>query len=262
MPLPLQGQTALVTGASSGLGADFARELAGRGASLVLAARRRERLEQLAQELRERHGVTVHVQTVDLSEPDAGRALKAELDARGLHIDILVNNAGLAAYGPFFERDWADHQKLLQVDVVALTELTHAFVPAMSERGRGHVLLVASVLGYVPAPGYASYAAAKAYVRHFGDVLAYELRGTGVAVTVVSPGSTATEFFDVGGQRLSAFQRASIMPSHEVARLGTRAMLSRRVHLIPGFFNWLQVHLARLVPAVLRKRVAQLLLGA
>jgi short-subunit dehydrogenase len=244
----LAGKTALVTGASSGLGVDFARELAQRGCNLVLVARREERLKQVQAELQAAHGVKVMVVTLDLGEPQAPQLLHDHLKAQQTPIDVLVNNAGFGVFGMELEIPWDKTRQMLMLDIVALTHLTKLFARDMVQRRSGYVLQVASIGAYQPSPTYAAYSAAKSYVRSFSQALNYELRGTGVSSTVISPGVTATEFLEVSGQRKTAYQRAMMMTSAQVAAIGVRAMLQRRYSVVPGFLNWLAAVLTMITP--------------
>ena len=235
----LQGKTALVTGASSGLGVDFARELARRGCRVVLVARREELLKKLQGELQARHGITATVMTLDLGDPAAPQRLHDALEAQGLAIDILVNNAGFGVYGMELDIPWEKTRQMLMLDIVALTHLTKLFARGMVERGWGRILQVSSIGAYQPSPTYAAYSAAKAYVRSFSQALNFELRGTGVTSTAICPGITATEFLQVSGQEKTAYQRMMMMTSAEVAAIGIRAMLKGKYNVVPGFLNWL-----------------------
>lgn len=243
----LKGQWALVTGASSGLGVDFARELAQRGAHLILVARRVEALQKLAGEL-QALGVQVRVMPADLGSAEQREQLQRELDAAAIAVDILINNAGFGLYGDFLRTDWARTEQMLQLDVVALTHLTRLFLPGMVLRRQGYVLQVASIGAFQPSPTYAAYAAAKSYVLNFGVALNDELRGSGVSCTVVSPGVTATEFLKVAGQKRNWFHNATMMTSAEVAAIGVRAMLKRRASVVPGLINKLMALSTRLTP--------------
>ncbi|MGQ0585818.1 MAG: SDR family NAD(P)-dependent oxidoreductase [Gammaproteobacteria bacterium] len=234
----LQGKTALVTGASSGLGVDFARELARRGCRLVLVARREELLKKLQAELQQQHGATAIVMAADLGSPDAPQKLYDTLKAQGVAVDILVNNAGFGLFGLELEIPWEKTRQMLMVDIVALTQLTK-LARDMAARGFGRMLQVASIGAYQPSPTYAAYSAAKSYVRSFSQALNFELRGTGVTSTVISPGITATEFLQVSGQKPTAYQRLMMMGSADVAAIGIRAMLKGRYSVVPGFLNWL-----------------------
>ena len=254
----LHGRCALVTGASSGLGADFARELAGRGCRLVLAARREDRLRALAEELRAAHGVEVRIEAVDLADGAAREALHERLRAAGVEVDVLVNNAGFGVFGEFLSIPWERERQMLELDVVALVHLTKLFAASMASRGRGWILEVASIGAYQPTPTYATYSAAKAFVLSFGEALAFELRGTGVAVTVVSPGVTATEFLQVSGQKTTLYQRLAMMKSPDVARAGIRALERGRPSTVPGLVNKVPAFLMRLTPRRLQARIAHL----
>jgi short-subunit dehydrogenase len=254
----LQGRRALVTGASSGLGADFARVLAEHGCHLVLVARREDRLKQLAEEIAAKHRVDVRVIATSLSEPDAPRELHERLAAEGLEIDVLVNNAGFGVYGPFLSIPWEREREMLQLDIVTVVELTKRFAADMVRRGRGWILQVASIGAFQPTPTYASYSAAKAFVLSFGEALAFELRGAGVKVSVVSPGVTATEFLQVSGQQATLYQRLAMMKSDDVARAGIRAMLRGKPSTVPGLVNKLPAFLMRLTPRRLQARIAHM----
>lgn len=241
----IKGWTALVTGASSGLGVDFAKELARRGCSLVLVARREAELQALAAEIRAAHPVQVDVVAMDLGAPGAPERLHA---AVARPVDILVNNAGFGLYGKFVDIDLERERAMLELDVVALVGLSKLFVRDMVARGRGCVLQVASIGAYQPSPLYASYSAAKAFVLSFGEALAHELRGTGVSCTVVSPGVTRTAFLEVAGQAPNAFQKATMMESPEVARIGIDAMVAGRSSVVTGLLNAFNCWLMSMLP--------------
>lgn len=242
------GKTALVTGASSGLGVDFARELAARGCRLVIVARREDLLKQVQQELRERHGVEVVTVGLDLSQPGSPKALHDLLRLQKLEVDILVNNAGFGLFGKDLELPTKRVGEMLQLDIVALTQLTQLFAKDMVKRGNGYILQIASTGAFQPSPGYAAYGAAKSYVLNYSYALNHELRGSGVSCTVVSPGVTATEFLKVSGQKQNWFHRATMMGSAEVAAAGVRAMLARRHGIVTGWFNALSAFFTRLTP--------------
>lgn len=244
----LKGKRALITGASSGLGAEFARQLAAAGCDLVLVARRRERLDALRDELTSAHGATVEIHPADLAEPHAPEELFRAVTEGGRAVDILVNNAGYGLYGPFAEIPWESERRMLQLDILALVQLTKLVLPGMRDRDSGHILQIASNGAYQPTPLYASYAAAKSFVLSFGEALAYELRDTGVRCTVLSPGITATEFLDVSGQRPTLYQRLFMMRAETVVRIGLRRMLRGRSSTIAGWRNAVMAWSLRFVP--------------
>ncbi|MFW5691553.1 MAG: SDR family NAD(P)-dependent oxidoreductase [Chloroflexota bacterium] len=248
MSTDIRGKWALVTGASSGLGVDFAGELAARGANLILAARRQERLEAVRDTITAAHNVSVEVVAIDLAAPDAPQQLHDQLKAREIPVDILVNNAGLGIYGEFTEIEWERERAMLELDIVTLTHMTKLFTRDMVARGFGMVLQVASIGAYQPSPLYASYSAAKSYVLNFGLALNHELRRTGVSVTVVSPGVTRTEFLDVAGQEPTLYQRMAMMTSDAVAKQAIRALVRRDPHIITGTLNALTAITTRFMP--------------
>jgi hypothetical protein len=257
----LRGKTALITGASSGIGADFARELAARGCNLILVARRAERLQELQMEIAARSKVQVEYKSADLSASDAPQKLYDQLKATGRAVDVLVNNAGYAVFGEFQSADWERTRAMLELDVVALTHLTRLFAADMAARRFGHILLVASTGAFQPTPLYAAYAAAKTYVLYFGEALHYELRKSGVVCTVLCPGVTRTEFFDVVGKQMLPFQRQTAMASAEVARIGVRAMLSGRSCVVAGRLNSLIAWSTRLAPRQFLAAMAERMIG-
>lgn len=259
--MDLKGRTALVTGASSGLGAAFARLLAARGADLVITARRADNLQALAGELVERHGVEVHVVPLDLAEPGAPDRLWAATEGAGRVVDVLVNNAGGAVYQGFLDTDWPKVARQIQLNLVALTELTHLFAGAMRRRGRGHVLNVASIGAYTPTPALAVYSASKAFVRDFTEALAHELRRTPVRVCCLCPGGTETEFFQASGQAPPALVRATFMGAERCASIGLRALFGGRRNVVAGLINELAMFLLRFLPRRVIVAVTALVIG-
>ncbi|GAB3607681.1 SDR family NAD(P)-dependent oxidoreductase [Conyzicola nivalis] len=207
-PIDFSHQTTIVTGASSGIGAAFARELAGRGSDLVLVARRLDRLQALASELESAHGIRVTAIALDLSAPRAGRALAAQIADRGLSITGLVNNAGFGTDGPFHDEDPERLTEEINVDVANLVDITRAFIEPLRAAGTGILVNVASLAAYAPSPGMAVYAACKAFVLSFTEALWFEARGTGLRVLSLAPGLTRTEFFDelAGGSYNGSYQ--------------------------------------------------------
>jgi len=253
----MNGKWALVTGASSGLGIEFATLLAERNANLILAARRTAPMEKLAVQLRQKHCVEVVVEGTDLSGPGAGAELKARLDKRGIAVDVLVNNAGFGLFGDFVSQPIQKVLGMLQLNMLAVTELTHLFAADMVKRRTGDILLVASILGYEPAPGYAAYGASKGYVLLLGEALHAELKPHGVNVTVLSPGPASTSFGHVSGQKDTAVLRMLMMAPKPVARTGIVAMLRHRSSIIAGVMNKLVVFSFRFTPRRMQGRIMQ-----
>ncbi|WP_395106666.1 SDR family NAD(P)-dependent oxidoreductase [Actinomadura sp. SCN-SB] len=217
-------RTALVTGASSGIGESFARALAGRGADLVIVARRADRLDELARELVERYGVAVEVVAADLTDPVERGEVERRL--REDPVELLVNNAGYGAFGAFAEAALDDQLRQIELNVVALVRLTRAALPSMVERGRGGVLNVASMAAFAPSPGSATYGATKAYVAAFSESVHAEVAGKGVHVTALCPGFTRTDEESEAG--LMWLRRA------DVARAGLDAVSAGRALCVPG----------------------------
>ena len=242
--MPNSNEWALVTGASSGLGKEFARSLASRNCNLVLVARREEPMQSLAAELRQEHAVEVIVEPIDLSSAGSPQALQSRLDERRIEPAILINNAAFGLGGEFLTQDVERVREMLSLDVLTLTELTHLFGKRMAARGRGHILLVASLAAYQPDPLLAAYGAAKHFVLALGVALHVELAPR-VTVTVVSPGLMDTEFNEVSGFRPSAALRPSIVSPAKVAEAGLKAMFAGKSSVVVGKLNRLTAFSSR-----------------
>jgi uncharacterized protein len=228
-------RTALITGASSGFGAEFARLFAADGFDLILVARTGAALEEIAQREAARRGIEATVLARDLSEPDAVAAVMSDIRGRGLHVDALVNNAGFSTYGPFVEEDPATLADMVRLNVDTLTALTRACLPEMLERRWGRILLLGSIGSFTPAPMTAAYAATKAYVLSLGLAMHDELKGSGVAVTTLCPGPTRTGFQSTAGMERSALVAGKRLPAaEEVAQAGYDAMKRGRPYLVTG----------------------------
>lgn len=249
MAFPYANQTVLVTGASSGIGAAFARALARRGSDLVLVARRLERLDRLAGELRAESGVRVDTVPFDLSEDSPGPRLAALLAERGIRVTSLLNCAGFGSYGPFAEHPSRRLESELAVDVLAPVSLTSAFLPQLRDQGTGFLINVGSMAAYNPSPRLATYGAAKAFVLNFTEALWAELRGTGLTVFALSPGATSTEFNDVAGSEDATAGARKRTPEQVVAT--ALQHLERRdpgPSVIDGSTNRIAAALGRLLP--------------
>jgi short-subunit dehydrogenase len=240
---------ALVTGASSGIGREIARDLAGRGYDLVLVARREERLESLAREVREAHGVDAHVVPADLARDDGPDLVVQALAGLELNVDFLSNSAGLGHFGPYVETDPGQEQAMIHVDLVALSRLTKLLLPGMVERGRGRVLNISSTAAFFPGPLMAAYFACKAYVLSYSAALSEETRGTGVTVTCLCSGPFLSEFQGVAGTDRSQLQKNSVLlPVERVAREGVEAALGGKSVHVPGVANKLLAFASRFLP--------------
>ncbi len=252
----IRGKWALVTGASSGLGVDFARTLAAQGCNLILVARRADLLLQQQQEISSSYGVQVMTIPMDLSLPTAPQELYDEIKQAGKTVDVLINNAGFGLYGSFTSIPWERERNMLELDIITLVHLTKLFVQDMVARNFGFILLIASIGAYQPSPLYATYSAAKSFVLNFGEALNYELRGTNVKCSVLSPGITATEFLKVSGQKPTLYQRLVMMQSADVARIGISNMLKGRPSVVPGWLNAVMAWSNRLMPRRMSVAVA------
>ena len=247
------GKWALITGASSGLGLDFADLLAAQRVNLVLAARRREPMETLAADLRRKHGIEVVVEPIDLAVPGAAARLKEGLDGKSLRIDVLVNNAGYGLHGEFLDTPLERTVDMIQLNITAVTELSYVFGRDMAVRGSGQILLVASLLAFQPVPSFAAYAATKSYVLAFGEALHDELRAKGVTVTSLCPGHTETGFDAAAGAPVSPMLRFLTMKPRPVAESGLRALSGRKASVIAGFMNNVVAFSIRLTPRSMQR---------
>ena len=252
--------TALITGASSGIGYELAKVFAQHGHDLVLVARNREKLFQLAEELRAAFGVTVTVLAKDLSLPTAVPEIVAELQQRAVRINFLVNNAGMDVYGYFYDTDWTQELEMIQLNLVSLTQLTKLLLVDMRQHGFGRILNLGSTGSFVPSPLNTVYSATKAFVWSFSTALAEELRGTGITVTVLCPGATRTEFQERAHIENVRLLRFGVMSAATVAEAGYRAMISGKRVAVPGLYNKTQVLLTRLLPTSLMTRMAKAML--
>jgi uncharacterized protein len=264
LPEPSDASAALVTGASAGIGAAIARELARRGHGVVLVARRKDRLDRLAAELGSEYGVRAEALGCDLAKAASRERLAGRVASLGLDVEILVNNAGFATGGAFHESDPKRELEQVRVLVESVVALTSAFLPAMVQRGRGGILNVASTAGMQPLPFSAGYSAAKAYVLAFSEAVHQEVRGAGVAVTALAPGPVSTEFWDVAGWELGggqAFEKAVPRPAwvtaEQAARAGVDGLADGRRVVIPGLPVRTAMLAARYVPHAIKLPAVQ-----
>lgn len=253
-----QKKTALITGASAGLGRCVAHLFAGDGHDTVLVARRRDRLDELAGEL-EKKGCRATVIAEDLGNPGAPQRIFAATREKGIEIEFLVNNAGFGTSGDFAELDLAREMEMVQVNVNALVHLTGLFLPGMVKRRSGKILNIGSTAGFQPGPGMATYYATKAFVNSFSEALSHELHGTGVSTTVSCPGATDTEFGAVAGNEKSILFRLGTATAETVARQAYDAMMAGRAMIVHGLTNKIAAQSLRVSPrAVVRSLVANL----
>jgi uncharacterized protein len=255
----MPSETALITGASSGIGLELAKLFAADKSNLILVARNRERLEQLAAELRLEHGVQVRILATDLADPQSPGSIFAALAAEGVTVDVLVNNAGLGAAGSVADLPLEKQLNMLRVNALALTHLTRLFLPGMVQRGHGGVLNVGSTAGFQPGPYMAVYYATKAYVLSFTEALAEEVIGTGVRVTCLAPGPTATGFAATANVEKKLLFRLGTADARTVAAAGYRGLRRGKLLVVPGLTNKLLAASVRFAPRfVVRKIVKQL----
>ncbi len=244
-------QTALITGASSGIGAAFARELAAREYNLVLVARSEAKLQQLVTELEPSHGVQIQVIVQDLTQPDAAGQIYAAIAELGLTLDLLVNNAGCGDYGEFAQRSFQQQSDIVKLNVLAVVEMTHLFLPQMQQRQSGGIINVGSLAGFQPIPYLAVYSASKAFILRFSEALWAENKSRGVQIMALCPGPTQTNFFAAANMEHNAKLMAaqSYEDPREVVRLGLKALAEGRSHLVTGGWqNHLLVNASRLAP--------------
>jgi uncharacterized protein len=240
----------LITGASAGLGAEFARQCAARGETLALVARRRDRMEALAKEL----GGEVHIFAADLAREGAAASLIAELEAEGLTVGTLINNAGFGLAGRFADRPLAKLSEMIDLNVRTLTELCHLVLPAMRTRGEGAILNIASTAAFQPGPNMAVYYASKAYVLSFTEALHHELKGSGIRVSALCPGPTESEFSDVADSHSPTLERMKV-PAAPVVEAGLDGLDRNKAVVIPGFKNKVGAQASRFLTRAAMRRI-------
>jgi short-subunit dehydrogenase len=246
----------LITGASSGIGKELTYLCADEGFDLILVARRYQKLEIIKQELESKYATKIYVLPTDLTQPGAVKTLMRDIEELGLQIDILINNAGFGGYGLFHECDWDKYRDMINLNVLALTELTRSVLPGMVERKDGRVLNIASMAGFVPGPLHAVYYATKSYVLSFSEAIYNELEGSGVTVTTLCPGPTRTEFIENAGVEDVAAFKNSASPI-KVAKSGYDGMMKGRRLVIPGLDNKLLAQVPRFIPRWLALKISR-----
>ena len=246
--------TTLITGASSGIGAAFARKLAARGRNVLLVARSEDKLIALCNELGRLTSIRAQYVTLDLEQPDAAAQLLEETQNRGLEIDMLINNAGFGSMGDFVKLDLSRELEMIQLNIRALVDLTHRFILPMRERKSGTILNVASTAAFQPVPFMATYAATKAFVLSFSEALAEENRKYGIHVMALCPGVTETNFF--AAAQIDRPPLRTVQTAEEVVDTALRALVRQKPTVISGWTNWLTVAAERLVPRSVVAKVA------
>ncbi|PIF02354.1 MAG: short-chain dehydrogenase [Draconibacterium sp.] len=241
-------ETALITGASGGLGKDFAQIFAQKGYNLVLIARSEEKLNNIARELEGKYKIKTTIFIQDLSEPNSASKIYTEVKNRSIHIDVLINNAGFGKIVAFVDEKLSTYTEMLNLNITTLTELTVLFLPEMIARNNGKILNVASTAAFQSLPNFGVYAATKAYVLNFTEALHYELKNTNIAVTALCPGPTLTGFAKrANAETSSLFKNA--MDSKTVAQIGYKALMNNKMTVIAGFTNKFMAYLSRLIPS-------------
>ena len=251
------GSTALITGASGGIGYELAKLFARDGNNLVLVARSEDKLAQLAAELEKAYKIRATVIAADLAQANGPEDVFSTTQKAGIDVDVLVNNAGFGQFGFYVETDLQEELRQIQLNIASLTHLTKLYVRPMVERRRGRILNVASTAAFQPGPLMAVYYATKAYVLSFSSALSNELKGTGVTVTCLCPGPTTTEFHQRAGMDLSNIMKAPFMDGRSVAEIGYRAMLKGKPTVIAGTMNWLAAQSTRFAPRAWTAAIAR-----
>ena len=251
--------TALVTGASSGIGLEFAKLLASKNYNLIIIARNEEKLNSLKKELESKHGIQVIVKAKDLSKPEVAREIYDDLHKQNIKISLLINNAGFGEHGHFLNTSWQKESDMIQVNITSLMRLTKVFLEDMVAQGAGRILNVASVAAFMPGPFMATYFATKAFVLSFSEAIANELKGTGVTVTALCPGPTESGFQATANVEETNLVKGKKLPSSKkVAEFGYKALMRGKTVAVHGFMNRLQVFGVRFIPrsivrAIVRK---------
>ncbi|RRZ89343.1 SDR family oxidoreductase [Erwinia sp. 198] len=251
----------LITGASGGFGEEFARQFAAQGRPTILVARRLDKLDSLAQEIRERYKTDVIVEQVDLAVMDAVSDLHRRLKARDIQVETLVNNAGYGLQGPFLDRSLAETLEMINLDIASLTAVTRLFAEDMKHAGKGRILMVASLLSYQGVKNFSVYSAAKSYVLRFSDALHRELKSEGITVTALCPGMSDTGFAEAAQQKLTPMLKRVMMKPAPVVKVGIRALESGKMSVIPGIGNKAIAFMTWATPRWLHQSVMSYVMG-
>jgi len=252
--------TALITGASSGIGLELARFHASKGGDLVLVARNKSKLDEIKTELEKKYNISVYTIGKDLSVAKSAQEVHDQTTKQNIQIDYLINNAGFGDFGMFAESDLDKQLQMISVNITALTALTHLYLPGMIKKGSGKILNVASTAAFQPGPTMAVYYATKAYVLHFSEAIANELEGSGVTVTALCPGATESGFQSAADMQESKLVKGKKLPSaKEVALYGYKAMMNNRTVAIHGIMNYLMANSVRFAPRGMIVKVARLM---
>ena len=253
-------KTALITGASSGIGQAFAQELAHRQTNLILVARSQDKLDHLAQQLQDTHSVRVEVITQDLTESQAGKTVYDQVKARGLSVDLLINNAGFGDYGPLRQRDLSKQLAMVQLNITVLVELTYLFLEEMQQQGSGGIINVSSIAGFQPIPYLSTYAATKAFVLSFSEALWAETQGTDVYILALCPGPTESNFFERAEfpTALTKADQNGLTSAETVVKDALSALEKRRSHIVTGgLTNQVIVNVSRFLPRELLAKTVE-----
>lgn len=254
-------RTVLITGASSGIGLEFAKLFAQDGYNLVLVARRKQHLERIANEISKKYEITVTIIIKDLSSSSSPREIFDELKAKSIHVDILVNNAGAQVYGKFQSTDFEKQLQLIQTNLTSLTHLTHLAITEMLKHGYGKILNVGSTGSFAPGPLNAVYCATKAYVLSFSEAISSDLAGTGISVTVLCPGATKSEFAEKAKLTNTRLFNSFVMTSEKVAKIGYKALFKGKTVVVAGLYNKLMIFSLRLSPRWMVLKLSKILMS-
>jgi short-subunit dehydrogenase len=255
LPSPSENSTAIVTGASSGIGTEISRELAKRGQNLTLVARREDRLKSLAEEMGREHRVRAEIVAADIASEDGRKSLFEEIESRGRDVEVLVNNAGFGSAGRFQELDGEKEALMVRTNCEAVVALCAQYVPKMVDRGRGAVLNLGSIAAFQPLPYQATYAATKAFVLSFTEALHHEFKGSGIKVSALCPGPTATEFGAVAGTNISSALDRITGDAARVVRAGLKGLDRNKAVVIPGWPNKATANVSRFLPRAAMRRI-------